>query len=801
MTIKRYFTGLFLLLFVLIVANISAFYYYQNSVSQLKSLENDRLAIMELSSIIRDTSNKLTRTSRTYIVTGDVTYADYYKEILGFRSGNHPRPQNYFSVYWDKMHTDMQGQYYRKEPIEKLIQRLITPREQLMQLRRAVDLSYEITTFEITAMQLFKEGLQTGKKQALELLYGDEYLRAKSQIMAQIDKFEQNYDKWHFQENQKLENIIKWAQIALLALQVLLVCSLLFIRYFLLKNVSEPLSALSNFSKRISSGDFSNRVEVDTNTADIIWLARSMNQMQDNIAKTLKQYEQQTNLANKAKHQAQAANKSRGEFLANMSHEIRTPMNGIIGLSQLLQEQGLKKKDQVYVDKILLSARQLLEILNDILDFSKIDSDKLTIENIDFNLTSVFDRISNVLAVQAQHKNLDFIFDMREDFNSRFHGDPVRVTQILMNLTSNAIKFTKHGSIKVAVKNTTYNDQEAIEFSVTDTGIGLSENQMEHIFDPFSQADNSITRNYGGSGLGLSICHRLAQLMKGKISIESEVGVGSTFSLTLPIIKQRKPKEIDIERKKILFFSDFEHDIEIVTNHCKYHQLDLTCLPTARLFEPKDEVGEPTMVILDIHSFDDDGHAHIAQYNQPWLSQKNVELLLMPNIDQIGCAEHFCYKDPVHTIYHPFLFHSILMLLKKTANNVAVEKLPNPFQGIKVLLAEDFKLNQIVATGLLNKLGVEVDIVENGQEAVKAVQENDYRLVFMDVHMPVMDGHQATQKIRELAEHKDLPIIALTADAQQEHVQQCMESGMTDFLSKPFLLADIEKVMHKYLAK
>lgn len=797
MTINRYFSRFFIVLLILVIANITMFYLYRQSVNTLNALEYDRLAIMELSSQIRDTSNKLTRTSRTYVVTGDNSYRTYFYEILEIRNGERIRPENYFSIYWDKLHTEREEKISREVPLAQLVEQLLNPDEELLKLREAVRFADRLVEFEKSAINIFQQDPNHGKQAAIDILYGQEYLLNKSLLMAQIDTFKQDYDKWHLAQNAKLEETVNSYQLAILLLQVMFILSLLSIRFYVIKHISKPLSTLTDLAQRIASGDFSKRPKLQVKTLDINLLLKSMNQMQDDIAQTVFKLEQQSQLSQQAQLQAEAANKSRGKFLANMSHEIRTPMNGIIGLSQLLQGQKLAPEDKVYVDKILLSARQLLDILNDILDFSKIDSDKLDIENIEFDLLNLFDRIANVLAIAAEEKGLAMNFLINPNVTRQYFGDPVRIGQILMNLTSNAVKFTHQGSITIGLDSNA--DNSAITFRVTDTGIGLSSEKIRHIFDPFSQADNSITRNFGGTGLGLTICKRLSNLMAGNIRVTSDINIGSTFTLTLPILKTLTDKPVEYIKKPVIVFSNNEHNINQLNLYCAKYQLPLTVYNNKQLESALKPVKKASLVLLDCSCTDVESCVQSININKHWLQDDNIQLAVLTKLTHSQFKEYFNFKEHLDIIHSPLLFNHVLNCLIPRTKQQLQSIDSAPFNGVKVLLAEDFKLNQIVAKGLLEKLGVHVDIVEDGQQALNAMAKKHYQLVFMDIHMPVMDGHIATKNLRQRIEFDDIPIIALTADAQKEHIQQCIESGMDDFLAKPFLIADIEKILHKHL--
>nr|WP_282434726.1 ATP-binding protein [Thalassotalea sp. Y01] len=542
--------------------------------------------------------------------------------------------------------------------------------------------------------------------------------------------------------------------------------------------------------------------------------------MQDEIKQTLVKYEQQALIADKAKQQAEAANRTRGEFLANMSHEIRTPMNGIIGLSQLLQSQKLANEDKAYVDKILISAKQLLDILNDILDFSKIDSDRMTIDKVEFELNSLFDRLANVLAISAEDKNLELRFDIAPNVARSFYGDPVRIGQILMNLTSNAIKFTSEGKVMVCLEQ----DNDNLYFKVKDTGIGLTPEHKERIFKPFSQADNSITRKFGGTGLGLTICQKLASLMRGTIDVESDYGHGSCFTLTVPMKREVEQKTQQLQQNLLMAFTEDSHHIELLTQHCAHHKITLTFIndlsanaklsaaPNTKTDTNTNTVtgtdltadlisDNKTCLLIDICYLQDDKIAALEHQVQSLYQQHTFKMIIISRLGQTEQRNRFAFCDNRHHVHWPMTFQGVLDAMANSGDESTDNHKLGLFSGIKVLLAEDFPLNQIVAKGLLEKLGVTVDVVEDGEQAVSAINANHYHLVLMDVHMPKMDGHQATQTIRENTQFDDLPIIALTADAQKEHIEQCTLSGMNDFVSKPFMLADMEKILHKHIHK
>ncbi len=386
----------------------------------------------------------------------------------------------------------------------------------------------------------------------------------------------------------------------------------------------------------------------------------------------------------KDKEHALASERFKQQFLANMSHEIRTPMNSVIGITHLLLRSNLDDQQKKYISMVQAASEQLMSIINDILDISKIEAGKMVFEHIDFNVIEVLTNVKNILAMKADEKHLEFKLNIPPSIPSVLNGDPTRLAQVFINLVGNAIKFTDQGFVEISAKEISLNnDEAAIEFSVTDSGIGIAPDKLASIFDSFTQANSDTSRKYGGTGLGLTISKQLVELQGGKISLESKAGIGTRFYFTLPfkISSQQKPEE--------------------------------------------------------------------------------------PKADQ--------NDDPVQNLH-----------------------------GIKILLVEDNDFNRIVAEDTLNEYlqNITLEHALNGVEAVDMVAKNSYDLVLMDIQMPEMDGYEATKTIRLMNTiKKHIPIMAMTANATPEEINKCFESGVDEYISKPFQTDDLFRKMAKLVAK
>ncbi len=510
------------------------------------------------------------------------------------------------------------------------------------------------------------------------------------------------------------------------------------------------------------------------------------------------------NTYNKEKKELELKLQMKETWFASMVHELRTPVNGVIGISHLLEKTNLDSKQQDYLKKIKSSGELLLGLVNDLLDFSKLESGKLELEYIEFDLNEVLERVATVVGVKAKEKGLELIFDIGKRVPAKIKGDPLRLSQVLVNLINNAIKFTEEGEIilKISMKEEE-EEKGLLLFEVIDTGIGMTPEQQKRLFKSFSQTDASISRKYGGSGLGLMISKQLVELMGGSIDVESELGKGSRFFFTMPTERvdrrsYRLPSK-DLMSKKVLILDANIHSAEALAKMLKYFHYQTT------LVTEKEEINRQLEERFDIIFIDDS----MANIYAEVIKGSNGAILVNLYSEYLDKANIKESKEFKFRVTKPLTQKKIFDLIvdiytsKEEANNESTkEKILeeiSAFQGVKIVVADDNSINQAVIMGLLENTGIEVLLANNGDEVLDILaQESDIDLVLMDLNMPVMDGIEATKYIRANERYAHLPVVALTADKLDE--DKLREYQMQSYIAKPVDFKKFYEVLIKILS-
>jgi signal transduction histidine kinase/DNA-binding response OmpR family regulator len=795
-SIRQRFLLISALVTALLVAISTLMAWQRQSLRELASAEARRQESHKLAGELQQSSDDLTRMARTYAVTGDPVYEEHFREILAIRNGEAPRPEDYGGSYWDFV-TDPQwkpGAEGEPVALEELMRRMQFTDEEFAKLREAQARSDALVALEDRAMAALKglypdaDGQYTVRGEldlalARELLHGPDYHRAKARIMAPIEEFTAMVEARTAREIETLQrraNVLVQAALALIVAATGLL-ALAFV--FLQRRVARPVLEMAEVAGRAEGGDYSGRVPVRASD-EIGRLSRAFNQMSNAIEEDIEARQGSAAELARAREAAEQANRAKSTFLANMSHELRTPMNAIIGYSEMLVEDAEDEGNEDAVadlKKINAAGNHLLALINDVLDLSKIEAGRMDLYLEDFEIPAMVQEVITTIDAMVKRNANTLVVEVDPELGA-MRADVTKVRQALFNLLSNAAKFTREGEIRLKVEDEREAGVERVRMAVTDSGIGIPPEKIDHVFEEFSQAEDSTSRNYGGTGLGLPISRRFCQMMGGDITVESTVGQGSTFTILLPLRVEEEGVEARAEappavtpepdeERVVLVVDDDPTALDLLGRTLQGAGVRVVTASDGREALNLARTLRPAAITLDVMMPDMDGWEVLRELKAD-ADTRDIPVVMVTMTDdrELGYA-----LGATEFLTKPVDRTQLMRLLERHAPEGA-ERL--------ALVVDDRADNRDVLRRALENEGWQVSEAEDGKVALAEVADRAPSLILLDLMMPVMDGFEFVLEMRKRQDARVIPIVVVTAKDVTEADRRRLDGDVVGLIQK-----------------
>jgi signal transduction histidine kinase/CheY-like chemotaxis protein/HPt (histidine-containing phosphotransfer) domain-containing protein len=770
----------------------------------------------------------LGRLVRAYVATGDTRFIKYYYALADYRNGRAAPPGGDPVQYWEEViaglreYTPVTGAGGKSFP--QRMREAGFSAEELRSLGEALQISDRLHNIAFAATQ----GLYDPEKREFvsdakpdmdfvrKLIYGEEYARLQARLSLELARLAKLADARTSRSVERATRALLQAIVLAGAAMAMLLALGLLVSLFINRYVLRPIQTFAGVADRIAGGDYRSRLSVPGSVAELDVMASAFNNMAGAIEHDIAQRKEVQRELEKARATAESATRAKSMFLANMSHEVRTPMNAIIGMAYLALKTNLDVRQRDYITKIHTAGKSLLGLINDILDFSKIEANKIELERIPFDLQQVVSNCLFVVRTGAMEREIELLLDMDPVLvhHPYLLGDGLRLGEVLTNLLSNAVKFTHRGYVELRVACLgDENASRVVQFEVTDTGIGMTPEQKARLFEEFTQADGSTTRKYGGTGLGLTISKRLVELMGGTIEVRSEPDRGSCFRFSARFGKTEAPFPAVQE-------GAHAHRVLVVDDLAEARTVLGRMLEDLGFSVAQAASGEEALRAIDDALRRDDAFAiafidwimpgmnggALIQAIRSRFGARAPRLLVISAYDPEALRDSVRSVGIRHFLSKPITPGSLRQLFVELRGEQAAAEAqpaasPPSFEGTTVLLVEDQPVNQQIALELLADVGVSVDVAQHGEQALAMLAARDpghYDLVLMDLQMPVLDGYDATRRIRADSRYARLPIVAMTAHVTLEEQERCFALGMQAHIGKPIDPDDLIRLVASY---